>query len=127
MVITSKLQIIQFPITSLLPTISTVVTVKHDDTNYLIWHFQMKILLEIHGILGFVDGSRKCPSRFNAYSDLEGVENDDHQVWKMHDQTLMQLLFATLSSTVISYVIRCVSSHDIWVQLKDQFSIITKA
>jgi hypothetical protein len=33
-------------------------TVKLDDTNYLTWHFQMKILLESHGILGFVDGSR---------------------------------------------------------------------
>jgi hypothetical protein len=62
MVTTSQLQIVQFPITSLLPMISTVVTVKLDDTNYLIWHFQMKILLEIHSILGFVDGSRKCPS-----------------------------------------------------------------
>jgi hypothetical protein len=45
----------------------------------------MKILLESPGILGFVDGSRKCPSRFDADSDLEGVETDNHQVWKMHD------------------------------------------
>jgi len=46
----------------LLHTVSTSVIVKLDDTNYLIWDFQMQILLESHGILGFVDGSRKCPS-----------------------------------------------------------------
>jgi len=57
MVTTSQLQIIQSPITSLLPTVSTAVTVKLDDTNYLIWNFQMQILLESHGILGFVDGT----------------------------------------------------------------------
>jgi len=102
-------------------------TGKLDDINYLIWHFQMKILLESHGILGFIDGSKKCLSRFDADSDLEGVETDDHQVWKIHDRALMQLHIATLSSTAIFYVIGCVSSHDVWVKLKDQFSIVTKA
>ena len=87
----------------------------------------MKILLKSHGILGFVDGSRQCPSRFNADSDLEGTETDDYQVWKMHDRALMQLLIATLSSTAISYVIGCISAHDIWIQLKDRFSTVTKA
>jgi hypothetical protein len=79
-VTTSQLQIVQFSITCLLSTVSTVVTVKLDDTNYLIWHFQMQNLLESHGILGFVEGSRECPSRFDADSDLEGVETDDHLI-----------------------------------------------
>ena len=80
LVTTSQLQIVQSSITCLLSTVFTVVTVKVDDTNNLIWHFQMQILLESHGILGFVDGSRKCPSRFDADSDLEGVETDDHLI-----------------------------------------------
>ena len=92
--------------------VSTTVIVKLDDTNYLTWHSQMQILFESHSILGFVDGSRKCPSRFDVNSDLEGVEIDDYQVWKMHDRALMQLLIVTLSSTTISCVIGCVSSHD---------------
>jgi len=45
----------------------------------------------------------------------------------MHDRALMQLLIATLSSTAISYVIGCVSAHDMWIQLKDRFSTVTKA
>jgi len=127
MVTSYQLQITQSPITSLLSIVATTVTVKLDDTNYLTWHFQMQILLESHGILGFVDGSRQCPSRFNADFDLEGTETDDYLVWKMHDQALMQLLIATLSFTAISYVIGCVSAHDMWIQLKDRFSTVTKA
>ena len=73
MVTSSQLQIVQSPITFLLSIVVVVVTVKLDYTNYLAWHFQMKILLENNGILGFVDGSRQCPSRFNADSDLEGT------------------------------------------------------
>ena len=127
MVTISQLQIIQSPITSLLSTVATVVTIKLDDTNYLTWHFQMQILLESHGIFCFVDGSRQWPSQFNADSDLEAIETDDYQVWKMHDRALMQLLIVTLSSTAISYVIGCVSAHDMWTQLKDRFSTVTKA
>jgi hypothetical protein len=41
--------------------------------------------------------------------------------------TPSQLLITTLSSTAISYVIRCVSAHDMWIQLKDRFSTVTKA
>jgi len=127
MVISSQLQIIQSPITSLLSTVATAVAVKLDDTNYLTWNFYMQILLESHGILSFVDGSKQCPSRFHADSDLEGVESDEYQVWKMYDRALMQLLIATLSSTAISYVIGCVSANDMWIQLKDRFSTVTKA
>ncbi|BBH05526.1 hypothetical protein Prudu_016938 [Prunus dulcis] len=58
---------------------------------------------------------------------VHGVETDAYAVWKMHDRALMQLLIATLSSTAISYVIGCTSSHDMWVQLKDRFSMVTKA
>ncbi|CAL8075067.1 unnamed protein product [Prunus armeniaca] len=65
----------------------------------------MQILLESHGILGFIDGSRKCPTQFDEDSDVASVETDSHQIWKMHDRALMQLLIETLSSTAISYVI----------------------
>ena len=86
----------------------------------------MKILLESHGFLGFVDGCIKCPSRFDTDFDLEGIEYDDHQIWKMHDRALMQLLFATLSSTTISYVIGCISSQDMWIQLQSELQTIKK-
>ncbi|KAM1803983.1 hypothetical protein ACFX12_029902 [Malus domestica] len=39
----------------------------------------------------------------------------------------MQLLIATLSTTALSYIIGCTNSNDIWTNLKDIFSTITKA
>ncbi|KAM2012135.1 hypothetical protein ACFX1T_024033 [Malus domestica] len=80
MVIVAQLQIVQSPITNLIPNVSTSVTVKLDDTNYLVWHYQMQLLLESHGILGFVDGSRQCPTRFIDNSDLESVETEAYQI-----------------------------------------------
>jgi hypothetical protein len=56
MVTASQLQLLQSPITALIPSISTSVNVKLDDSNYLNWNFQLQLLLESNGIMGYVDG-----------------------------------------------------------------------
>jgi hypothetical protein len=43
-------------VTALIPSISTSVNVKLDDSNYLNWNFQLQLLLESNGIMGYVDG-----------------------------------------------------------------------
>ncbi|KAM2804327.1 hypothetical protein COP1_045208 [Malus domestica] len=118
MVTASQLQIVQSPITSLVSTISASVHVKLDDSNYLNWQFQMQLLLEGHGITGFVDG--------NAEACSSTVENESYTVWKMHDRALMQLITATLSPVAISCAIGSVSSHDLWTRLKEQFSTVSR-
>ncbi|CAN6688953.1 unnamed protein product [Malus baccata var. baccata] len=138
MVTTSQLQILPSPITGLIYTISTSVNVKLDDSNYLNWQFQMQLLLEGHGIIGFVDGSTPCPSRFitcSATSNASGVdaahsstqtENEDYIVWKMHNRALMQLITTTLSPVAISCAIGSISAYDIWTRLKEQFSVVSR-
>ncbi|KAM2695497.1 hypothetical protein EV1_039985 [Malus domestica] len=54
MVTYAQLQILQSPITSLISTVSSSVNVKLDDSNYLTWNFQIDLLLEGHGLMGFV-------------------------------------------------------------------------
>ncbi|KAM1111462.1 hypothetical protein ACFX19_010727 [Malus domestica] len=132
MVTAAQLQILQSPISSLISTVSSSVTVKLDDSNYLVWNFQMELLLEGHGIMGFVDGINPCPSRFD--SNVSGgstdsslrVETDTFKIWKMHDRALMQLITATLSPSVVSCAIGSTSARDLWVRLNEQFSIVTR-
>ncbi|KAM1058752.1 hypothetical protein ACFX2B_023357 [Malus domestica] len=136
MVTSAQLQILQSPITSLISTISSSVTVKLDDSNYLTWNFQIELLLEGHGLMGFVDGSHPCPAQFNVpifegsyvpSSDVSSsTESDDFKVWKMHDRALMQLLTATLSPSAVSCAIGSSSAHDLWQRLKEQISIVTR-
>ncbi|XP_068334950.1 uncharacterized protein [Pyrus communis] len=111
MVTANQLQIMQPPITSLISTVSTLVTIKLDDSNYLTWHFQMQLLLECHGIMGFLNGSNPCPTRFVSsgfggsnvdYGDSSSrTETDAYKVWKMHDRALMQLIIVTLSPSAM--------------------------
>ena len=99
MVTALQLQILQSPITGLISSVSTSVNVKLDDSNYLNWHFQMELMLEGHGIMGFVDGSSTCPHHFvssdsvasevSSGNSSANVENNEYKVWKMHDRALM--------------------------------------
>ncbi|KAI5332748.1 hypothetical protein L3X38_022877 [Prunus dulcis] len=73
MVTASQLVIPYSSIVSLVPMVSNV-HVKLDDTNYLPWHFQMNLMLECHGILGFVTGSHPCPPQFVVGSNSEEIE-----------------------------------------------------
>ncbi|CAN6688225.1 unnamed protein product [Malus baccata var. baccata] len=136
MVTVSQLEILQSPITSLISSVSTSATMKLDDTNYLTWHFQMQLLLEGYGIMGFVDGSTPCPPRFSDVisgdsevvfgCSIAQVESDAYKIWKMHDRALMQLISATLLAPAISCAIGSISSLDLWTCLKEQFSTVSR-
>lgn len=129
MVTAAQLQILQSPIASLIPSVSSSVNVKLDETNYLAWHFQMELLLEGHSLIGFVDGSVPCPAQFcpDSSGDLATrVQSDDYKVWKMHDKALMQLITSTLSSAAISCAIGSTSSKELWSRLREQFSTVTR-
>ncbi|KAB2624186.1 hypothetical protein D8674_015846 [Pyrus ussuriensis x Pyrus communis] len=130
MVTSDQLTILQSPIMSLISTISSSVTVKLDDSNYLTWNFQIELLLEGHGLIGFVDGSHPCPARSVVTSSADSsisADTDEFKIWKMHDRALMQLITATLSPSAISCAIGSASASDLWIRLKEQFSIVTWA
>ncbi|XP_070676396.1 uncharacterized protein [Malus domestica] len=137
MVTSAQLQILHSSIMSLISTVSSSVTVKLDDSNYLTWNFQIELLIKGHGLMGFVDRSHLCPPRFimptfgdSAVSSSDGLstfESDEFKIWKMHYRALMQLITATLSLSGVSCVIGSTSSYDLRVRLKEQFFIVTRA
>ena len=133
MVTAAQLQLLQSPIAALISTISTSVNVKLDDTNYLNWHFQMRLLLESNGICGFVDGTHPCPMSTSADECETNVHNspstmdcDEALVWRMHDRAVMQLITATLSSVSMTCAIGSTCSKDLWNSLKEQFSTVSR-
>ena len=132
MVTVSQLALTQSSISSLIPSVGNTVTVKLDDSNYVTWNFQMKLLLDGNRILGFVTSSIPCPNKYvESDSTDETVENpsvitDAYKVWKIHDKALMTLITATLSTAALSCVIGCRSSRKMWTNLKDRYSNMTR-
>lgn len=132
MVNSSQLTLTQSPISSLILSVGNTVTVKLDDSNYVTWNFQMDLLLEGNGIIGFIDGSIACPEKFDSTDIEDGtVVNDTiifyaYKVWKIHDKALMTLIIATLSPSVLSCIIGWISSRQMWETLRERFTSITR-
>ncbi|KAM1094495.1 hypothetical protein ACFX15_009135 [Malus domestica] len=76
MMTSNQLALTQSPISSLIPSVGNTVTVKLDDSNYVTWNFQMDLLLEGNGIIGFVDGTIPCLDKYqDSDSETETVDN----------------------------------------------------
>lgn len=43
--------------------ITHLLNVKLDRTNYLLWRSQFILILHVHDLLGFVDGTNLCPQK----------------------------------------------------------------
>lgn len=133
MVIVAQLALTQSSISSLIPSVGNTVTVKLDDSNYITWNFQMELLLDGNGILGFVTGSIPCPNKYVEFDSAnETVENppviaDAFKVWKIHGKALMTLITATLSTAALSCIIGCQTSREMWTNLKERFSNMTRS
>lgn len=108
------------------------VIVKLDDSNYVTWNFQINILLEGNGILGFVNGMVPCPAKFDASNFADGAINNTESIsiadniWKIHAKALMTLIVATLSHSALSCIIGCQSSKEMWNNLRERFASVTR-
>ncbi|XP_070675658.1 uncharacterized protein [Malus domestica] len=120
MVTAAQLTILQSPITAFVSTIFTSVNVKLNDSNYLNCHFQMQLMLESNGIMGFVVGSNPCPVpnvfAESGFDSSTSKKCDELLVWKMHDRAVMQLITATLSSVTMSCAIGSKTSKELWAR-----------
>ncbi len=86
----------------LLSNISNLVSVKLDQSNYVLWKYQITSILKAYAILSFVDGTQLCPPQFVTNSEGTLQENPLYQQWISRDQGLLTLINSTLSPTALS-------------------------
>jgi len=88
------------------------------------WTTQFVPALSTHDLLGIVDGSDVCPSKFAI--DAEGKPtstiNPDFPVWQKKDQFVLAWLNATLSEKVLSMVYGLPTAQQVWAHLANRFT-----
>lgn len=110
----------------LLSHICTLVSVRLDSSNYVLWRFQITPILKAHSLFGFIDGSFPCPER-SLKEDDKIVPNPKFILWNAQDHALMTLINATLSQKALSLVVGCTTSQQVWKSLERRYSSSTRA
>ena len=100
---------------------------KLDDSNFLLWKQQVEPVIKAHKLQRFV-ANPQIPMRFLTESDCKvGNENPAYFDWEQEDQILLSWLQLTLSVSILSRIIGCVHSYQLWEQIHEYFQKQTRA
>lgn len=105
--------------------VSSCVTLKLTDSNYLLWKTQFESLLSSQKLVGFINGAVTAPPRTHLVATEEGnVEeaNPEFDSWFCTDQLVRSWMFGTLSEEVLGHVHSLETSRQIWISLAENFN-----
>ncbi|KAJ8646752.1 hypothetical protein MRB53_008500 [Persea americana] len=117
------------PNTFILSNIHHLVPTKLNGGNYILWKSLFEPILRAHSLLGFIDGTNPCPSKYLPQSDGSSctTPNTKYLEWIQQDQHLITWINSTLSETVLPYVVGLSTSKSIWDALSKRYSSLSRS
>ncbi|KAG8478469.1 hypothetical protein CXB51_028351 [Gossypium anomalum] len=89
-------------------------TVKLDETNYVQWQHQVRLIVEGYDLQGFLDGSIPTLPKVVATPEGTLTPNPDAILFQQQDKLLASWLLSTVTSSLLSYFISTKTASDIW-------------
>ena len=104
-----------------------MMTVKLDPSNYIVWKYQISMVLETYSMFELLDEVPLIPEKF--LKDLAGaitsVLNPDYLIWKSKEKALLTFISSTLTPSVLAITVGCSSAQEVWKVLEHRFSSIS--
>ncbi|KAG5551655.1 hypothetical protein RHGRI_009917 [Rhododendron griersonianum] len=111
----------------LISNLSSLVTVKFDHTNFIIWKKQVQNILQATYLFGYLDGSIGCPPPIIKDSTGKDVANTEFMTWKIIDSHLLSCITATLITQVFSLVLDLSTTREVWLALEKRFTTLSRS
>ena len=112
-----------------LSNMSNMMTVKLDNTNYIVWKHQISMVLETYFLFELLEEPQLIPEKF--LKDLSGsyitIVNPDFLVWKSKEKALLTFISSTLTPSVLAITVGCSSAREVWKVLENRFSSISRS
>ena len=104
-------------------TFNNSLTLRLDNENYLIWRKQVFSAIKGHKLQDYVLGTKSPPKKFSSPEDEEsGNVNQNFINWEQQDQLLVSWLLSGMSESVLSRMISCETSAQVWSTLEIYFA-----
>lgn len=114
-----------------------ITPIKLDQNNFMVWRNQVLASIKGNGLEGFITGANQCPDQYcnqineassstNAGSNSR-TENPAFATWIRTDQLLLSWMFSSIQENLLTSVIHCVSSKELWDSLTRMFVSQTQA
>lgn len=110
----------------LVSNFNSLVNIKLDNTNYLLWKTQVENIMNANGFLGYLDGTIDCPASEIRNSNGEMEENPAYALWKLIDSQLLSCLTSSLSMCTLPYVLGLRHSVQVWASLNSRYNTLSR-
>ncbi|CAA0819588.1 Unknown protein, partial [Striga hermonthica] len=107
---------------------SQLITLKLEDSNFLIWKQQILTAIRGYGLESFISATTSPPDRF--ITPEEGnlpMLNPEYDIWQRQDQLLASWILSSLSQGNLILVVGLSSSKEIWNALEKNFASQSRA
>lgn len=104
----------------------SLVNIKLDSSNYLLWRIQVENAVDANGFFGYLDESIPVPS--SQIRDAEGnlTPNPEFSLWRLIDSQLGSCLTASLSQSTLPYVLGLRTAHQVWDSLSNIYNFLSE-
>ncbi|KAL9448658.1 hypothetical protein AB3S75_016030 [Citrus x aurantiifolia] len=94
---------------------------KLTSSNYLSWKLQFQTLFAGYDLLGYIDGSKPCPSATITDNNTT-TPNPAHLLWVRQDQLILNAIIGSISPNIIPFVATAKTSKEAWITLANTYA-----
>ena len=99
----------------LLSNMANMMTIKLDNTNYIVWRHQITMVLETYSLFELIEEPRLILDQY--LKDLLGaytaVVNPNFLVWKSKEKALLTFMSSTLTPSILALTVGCSSALEV--------------
>lgn len=99
-----------------------LITVTLVENNFLLWKFQIETTIRGYGLQKFTDSSTTVPQQFITGQEEKLSINDEFIVYQRQNSLLCSWLLSSISTNLLSQVIGCKTSLEVWNDIHQNFN-----
>ena len=97
------------------------ISIKPTSLNHTSWCFQFHVVLIGYDLMGFVDGSKPCPSP--SITTINGNNlNLDYSLWIWQDQLILSVIAGSILPNLVSFIASTCTSREAWNILANNYT-----
>ncbi|KAL4352750.1 hypothetical protein GQ457_06G024020 [Hibiscus cannabinus] len=105
------------------PFTNKSISIRLDNTNYLLWRQQVLFTIESLALDGHVDGTLLVPSQYVLGEGGAKVSNPEYVSYKQQDSALCSWLLSSIGTSILPSLVNCKTALDIWTKVQSLFSV----
>ena len=113
----------------LLSNMANIMTIKLDNTNYIVWKHQITMVLETYSLFELIKEPQLIPDKYlkDLSSLYIAMVNPDFLMWKSKEKALLIFMSSTLTPSILALTIGCSLALEVWKVLDNRFSFISRS